>query len=99
MESNTDILRARLRQLCKENGLSPSGLSIKAGLGKGAVSDILDNPDRHPRRRTLEKIARALDVAPDYLRGQTDQRSGIEPGDEGGLGDPRNSDLTHEINR
>jgi transcriptional regulator with XRE-family HTH domain len=73
-KSNTKLCD-RIRDLCLESGWSHSGLSRKAGLGKGAVADILAEPGRSPRPLTIAKLASTLGVDPEYLVGETDVRA------------------------
>ena len=68
------VTTARLRNLLTERAWSPTRLSLMAGLGKGVVNDILHDPSRQPRRRTVAKLARALGVDTEYLFGESDVR-------------------------
>ncbi|MEM7721725.1 MAG: helix-turn-helix domain-containing protein [Pseudomonadota bacterium] len=72
-EKKQNPLVQRLVDLCRDYGWSYTALSTKAGLGKGAVGDIIANPDRRPRDQTIMKLAKALGVEPLYLLGETDQ--------------------------
>lgn len=64
----------RIEALMIEKGWAATRLSVRAGLGKGAVNDILSDPDRHPRPATLAKLARALGVDQEYLACESDVR-------------------------
>lgn len=64
----------RIESLLSEKGWSATKLSQRAGLGKGAVNDILTDPERQPRPATLTKLARALGVDKEYLACESDVR-------------------------
>lgn len=61
---------AKIEELRIERGWSQAQLSERAGLGKGAVNDLANNPDRKPRPQTLAAIAAALGVDVDFLEGR-----------------------------
>ncbi len=75
MTNSRNVFSARIAQLCEERGLTLTGLSKRAGLGKNAVGDILADTTREPRTGTVEKIARGLGVSPQYLTGESDDDS------------------------
>jgi phosphopantothenoylcysteine decarboxylase/phosphopantothenate--cysteine ligase len=52
----------RLKQRLAEAGTTAAAASLKAGLGKGVVSDILSGKSANPGVETLRAIARALDL-------------------------------------
>lgn len=76
MENFDTSFHVRLENLRLEKGWSPYKLSCQAGLGKGAVTDLLAATDRIPRKGTIKKLAAALDVSHDYLLGKTDIKAG-----------------------
>jgi transcriptional regulator with XRE-family HTH domain len=57
----------RLRQLRRQNGLSPAELAGKAGVGLSTVTRIERHPQRRCRTRTLARLAAALGQAPATL--------------------------------
>ena len=62
------ILTHRLRQLADEKGWSLNRLADFAGISRGSMSTLM-GPKGNPTLRTMEKIAKALEVeAPDLLR-------------------------------
>lgn len=69
-------LAGRIEALRLERGWSQAQLSERAGLGKAAINDIVNNPDRTPRPMTVRKIAKALGVSADYLTGAADPAGG-----------------------
>lgn len=74
MEKTTPATIERLQSLLAEKGWSATKLAKMAGLGKGAVNDILTQPDRIPREGTLAKLARTLGVDREYLSGESEVR-------------------------
>jgi len=74
MATATPATIERLQALLAEKGWSATKLSTMAGLGKGAVNDLLTSPDRTPREGTLAKLARTLGVDREYLSGESEVR-------------------------
>lgn len=74
MTKKHESLAERIADLAKEKGWSNTALSLRAGLGKGAVTDLVQNTGRTPRRATIRALARALGVDPAYLAGEVDVR-------------------------
>ena len=56
----------RLTALLEVKGMSPGGLADAVGVGQPAISMMLARQCR-PQRRTVEKIANVLKVAPEEL--------------------------------
>jgi len=56
-----DDLVSRLKQRLAESGTTALAASLKAGLGKGVVSDILSGKSANPGIETLRAVAHALD--------------------------------------
>lgn len=99
MTNTGNSVASRVRELCEEQKFTHSGLSKKAGLGKGAVADLLADPTRTPRPATIVKLAIALGVEVEYLLGETNQKSSLEPQENRGLGDPRGGCITQKVNK
>lgn len=57
----------RLKAAIARSGKSARAVSLAAGMSDSAVRGIERNPDASPTVDTLAKIARALDVAPEWL--------------------------------
>lgn len=66
-EGEVSEIGRRLMRAARERGWSQQQLSDRAGLGRNAVNEIINRPDRTPRRTTLTKLARALGVDPEWL--------------------------------
>ena len=56
----------RLREIMKQRNITQKELADKTGVGQPAISNILNRQCR-PQKRTVLKIASALDVAPTEL--------------------------------
>ena len=69
----SDRITDRLQAL----GLTPNAASVKAGLPRDAVRDILQGKSRHPRADTLLKLARALECDLSYLLDQEELSSDL----------------------
>ena len=57
-------MKERVKQLCKEKGVSMNAAESEIGLAKGYISK-LDNSN--PNQKTLQKIADYFGVSVDYL--------------------------------
>jgi Predicted transcriptional regulators len=58
---------AKIRRLLQDSGMSANAASLKAGLPRDAVRDIITGRSKHPRADTLAKVAAALGVPPSVL--------------------------------
>lgn len=72
-------IQARLRQL----ELSANAASLRAGLPRDAIRDIIAGKSRNPRADTLLKIAAALEIDPAYLLDPNHETGGVSPLAEG----------------
>ncbi len=66
MDREEATFAARLQSLLTERGVTQAELAGKVGVGQPAISMML-NRDCRPQRKTVEKIAAALDVTPEDL--------------------------------
>jgi len=55
-----ELLRANLRRLMAERGDNPAALSLRAGLNRRAVQDILEGRAASPKVSTVFRLAEAL---------------------------------------
>lgn len=60
-------LSETLTALMREKGTNPTALAAAIGRNKTAVRDIMIGKSRNPRRDTLEKLAKELDVPVERL--------------------------------
>ncbi len=84
---------ARVREVREGRALTQQEVARRAGLAMDAVSRI-ENGYRKPRPSTLQRLAKALDVAVERLTGAMDLGSGravtsSPPKDAGEAGDGR----------
>ncbi|WP_417790673.1 XRE family transcriptional regulator [Terasakiella pusilla] len=63
----TEDIPQRLARLLKERNLKMKPVSLAAGLGETAVTDIIRGRAKSPRMETLTRIAQAIDVDPQLL--------------------------------
>ena len=52
----------RIRQLCKEQGVTPNGISIIAGVPQATVKSILNGESRNPGTVTIKKLCNGCGV-------------------------------------
>src|SRR3989338_5073706 len=62
-----DNWHAQLKELIKKNGLTASGLAVKAGLDSSVVRKIFDGDIQYPKINTLHKLSQALGIYPSEL--------------------------------
>lgn len=62
-----DDLKERLKQVIERKGLSWDAASKQAGMERSYFSKLFDGAIGNPRLDTIQKIARNLDVSPDWL--------------------------------
>ena len=53
----SDIYALRIRQLCKNHGITINKLATLAGLKQSTIDNILRGASKNPKVRTLHKIA------------------------------------------
>ena len=51
-----ETIAYRIRQLCKEQGLTPNGISIISGVPQATVKSILNGESRNPGTVTIKKL-------------------------------------------
>ena len=52
----------RIRELCTEYGITPNGLSYKAGIPQATIKSILNGESMNPGIVTLKKICDGFDI-------------------------------------
>lgn len=52
----------RIRQLCRERGLTPNGISILAGVPQATVKSILNGESKNPGVVTLKKLCDGFEI-------------------------------------
>jgi DNA-binding XRE family transcriptional regulator len=61
------MIKLKVRQVCKEKGMSMSRLTRDAEIDYNTVKRLFDEPGYNPSIDTLAKVARALHVKVDDL--------------------------------
>ncbi|WP_455501981.1 helix-turn-helix domain-containing protein [Gemmiger sp.] len=56
METAQQAVAFRIRQLCQEHGLTPNGISIRAGVPQATVKSILNGESKNPGISTIKKL-------------------------------------------
>lgn len=54
----------RIKQLCKEQGLTPNALSYKAGIPQATIKSILNHESKNPGVVTIKKICDGFENPP-----------------------------------
>ena len=52
----------RIRQLCKERGLTPNGISNLAGVPQATVKSILNGESKNPGTVTIKKLCDGFEI-------------------------------------
>ncbi|WP_242248935.1 helix-turn-helix transcriptional regulator [Bacillus cereus group sp. BfR-BA-01523] len=52
--------RTKFGKYLDKHGIEQEWLIRKSGLGRNTVSDLANNPDRSPTRKTMQKILKVL---------------------------------------
>ena len=58
-----DLVVIRIRQLCKERGVTPNGLSYISGVSQSTIKSILCGESRNPGIVTLKKLCDGLEIS------------------------------------
>ena len=66
MDAEEATFAQRLQDTMDEQGMTQSELATAVGLGQSAIANLLARNCR-PQRRTVVKLAKALNIAPDEL--------------------------------
>lgn len=57
-----EIMAASIRQLCKERGITPNGLSCLAAVPQSTVKSILNGESKNPGMVTIKKLCDGLEI-------------------------------------
>ena len=58
-----EAIANRIRQLCKERGLTPNGLSILSAVPQATVKSILNGESQNPGTVTIKKLCDGLEIS------------------------------------
>lgn len=56
------LIAYRIRQLCRERGLTPNGISILAAVPQGTVKSILGGESKNPGILTIKKLCDGFEI-------------------------------------
>lgn len=59
----SEILAARIYELCRERGISINKLAHMSGLKQSTVDNIIHGASENPRLGTLQKISEGFDMS------------------------------------
>ena len=57
-----EVTAKRIRELCKERGITPNGLSYIAGVSQSTIKSILNGESKNPGIVTIKKICDGLEI-------------------------------------
>ncbi len=57
-----ETVALRIRQLCKERGLTPNGISNLAAVPQGTVKSILNGESKNPGILTIKKLCDGFEI-------------------------------------
>ena len=57
-----EVIANRIRQLCKERGITPNGLSNMAAVSQATVKSILNGESKNPGTVTIKKLCDGLEI-------------------------------------
>ena len=60
--STKETIAARIRQLCREQGITPNRLSNLAGVPQATVKSILNGESKNPGTVTIKKLCDGLGI-------------------------------------
>ncbi|MGI5895517.1 MAG: helix-turn-helix domain-containing protein [Oscillospiraceae bacterium] len=60
--NTSEAIAFRIRQLCKERGLTPNALSNLSAVPQATVKSILNGESKNPGAVTIKKLCDGLDI-------------------------------------
>ncbi|MCI9257549.1 helix-turn-helix domain-containing protein [Acutalibacter sp.] len=57
-----EAIAARIIQLCKEQGITPNGLSYRAAVPQATIKSILNGESQNPGTVTIKKLCDGLEI-------------------------------------
>ena len=58
-----DVIVKRILFLCKEQGITPNGLSYKSGVSQSTIKSILNGESKNPGIVTIKKLCDGFDIS------------------------------------
>ncbi len=65
----------RIRQLCKERGLTPNGISLISGVPQATVKSILNGESQNPGVVTIKKLCDGFEITLEEFFGTQEFRN------------------------
>ena len=62
MSKTVDLIIERIRELCKERGITPNGLSYIAGVPQATIKSILNSETKSPEVLTIKKLCDGFEI-------------------------------------
>ncbi len=62
-----EAVAQRIRELCKDKGLTPNGLSNIAGVPQATVKSILNGESQNPGIVTIKKLCDGLNITLEFF--------------------------------
>ena len=72
-----EVTVKRIRERCKERGITPNGLSYIAGVSQSTIKSILNGESKNPGIVTIKKICDGLEITIGEFFG-TDEFNALE---------------------
>lgn len=57
-----EAIANRVRQLCRERGITPNGLSYLSAVPQATIKSILNGESRNPSTVTIKKLCDSLEI-------------------------------------
>ena len=57
-----EAIANRIRQLCKERGITPNGLSTTSAVPQATIKSILNGESKNPGAVTIKKLCDGLEI-------------------------------------
>ena len=60
--NTVETIAHRIRQLCKQNGITPNGLSNLSAVPQSTIKSILNGESQNPGSVTIKKLCDAFEI-------------------------------------
>ncbi|MBQ4102371.1 MAG: helix-turn-helix transcriptional regulator [Oscillospiraceae bacterium] len=60
--NTVETIAQRIRQLCKQNGITPNGLSNLSAVPQSTIKSILNGESQNPGSVTIKKLCDAFEI-------------------------------------
>ena len=62
MSKTVELIADRIRELCRERGITPNGLSYIAAVPQATIKSILNNETKSPEVLTIKKLCDGFEI-------------------------------------